>query len=124
MIDAGGYNVDSMAPPWGPQWLRMDPFVFAPTLDREQHPGVDRGRQRSAHAPDVNIPVPARRGPAGQWCAAGGAGAGEHRAFQVRMMPWVRKMSSYSFPPAGLHAWTNWQDEAYRMIPDMSANIG
>ena len=27
MIDAGGYNVDSMAPPWSPQWLRMDPLA-------------------------------------------------------------------------------------------------
>ncbi|MBF6371075.1 esterase family protein, partial [Nocardia puris] len=34
MIDAGGYNIDAMAPPWGPQWLRMDPFVFAPNLIR------------------------------------------------------------------------------------------
>ncbi|NKT87838.1 hypothetical protein GS845_06085 [Rhodococcus hoagii] len=32
MLDAGRYNVDSMwGPPWSPNWLRNDPFVFAPS---------------------------------------------------------------------------------------------
>ncbi|MGW5226409.1 hypothetical protein ACWEP5_15845 [Nocardia niigatensis] len=48
------------------------------------------------------------------------------RALQVRI-----RMASlgaanvdYSFPAYGIHAWDNWQDEANRMLPSLSANIG
>ena len=29
-----------------------------------------------------------------------------------------------SFPSVGIHNWHNWEAEVYRMIPDLSANIG
>ncbi|WP_280263915.1 alpha/beta hydrolase [Nocardia wallacei] len=124
MIDAGGYNVDSMAPPWGPQWLRMDPFVFAPQL-------IGNGTRLWIAAGSA---VPSEQ----NWTLPPAAAA-DHvikgsplealalantRAFQVRMMSLGAQNVVYSFPPVGVHDWFNWQDEAYRMIPDLSANIG
>ncbi|WP_425302653.1 alpha/beta hydrolase [Nocardia wallacei] len=124
MIDAGGYNVDAMAPPWGPQWLRMDPFVFAPQL-------IANGTRLWIAA---GSGVPSQQ----DWALPPGAAA-DHiirgapleamalantRAFQVRMMTLGAQNAVYSFPDVGVHDWFNWQDEAYRMIPDLSANIG
>ncbi|QIS17069.1 esterase family protein [Nocardia terpenica] len=124
MVDAGGYNVDSMAPPWGPQWLRMDPFVFAPRLIANN--------TRMWIAAGSGLPSPE------DW-ALPPAAAADHivrgtplealalantRAFQLRMDSLGARNVVYSFPAVGVHDWFNWQDEAYRMIPDMSANIG
>ncbi|QIS08095.1 alpha/beta hydrolase [Nocardia arthritidis] len=124
MIDAGGYNVDSMAPPWGPQWLRMDPFVFAPTLINNGTKLWVAAGNGLPRQDDLNIPLDqvldriSKGGPLellAMWNTV---------AFKLRMDSLGARNVTYSFPPAGLHAWTNWQDEAYQMIPDMSANIG
>ncbi|MFI9511463.1 alpha/beta hydrolase [Nocardia sp. NPDC052566] len=124
MIDAGGYNVDSMAPPWGPQWLRMDPFVFAPRLIANgtrlwvaAGSGLPRGDDLSIPPLDAADRL-VKGGPLEALALA------NTRAFQLRMLSLGAQNVVYSFPQFGLHAWTNWQDEAYRMIPDMSANIG
>ncbi|GAB4582337.1 alpha/beta hydrolase [Nocardia sp. IFM 10818] len=124
MIDAGGYNVDSMAPPWGPQWLRMDPFVFAPTLvANNTRLWIAAGSGLPMEA-DLQVPfgVAADRLLRGSPLEA--LALANTRAFQVRMDTLGARNVVYSFPNAGLHAWTNWQDEAYRMVPDLSANIG
>ncbi|WP_067696782.1 alpha/beta hydrolase [Nocardia jejuensis] len=124
MIDAGGYNVDSMAPPWGPQWLHMDPFVFAPTLIANNTRLWIAAGSGTPMQQDLDIPLGAaadrliRGGPLETLALA------NTRAFQAQMNFLGAQNVVWSFPPAGLHAWTNWQDEAYRMIPDMSANIG
>ncbi|MBL1073355.1 esterase family protein [Nocardia sp. 2] len=124
MIDAGGYNVDCMAPPWGPQWLRMDPFVFAPTLIANNTRLWIAAGSGLPMQQDLEIPF----GAAADRLVRGGPlealALANTRAFQVRMLSLGATNAVYSFPPAGLHAWTNWQDEAYRMIPDLSANIG
>ncbi|MFQ6325648.1 alpha/beta hydrolase [Nocardia sp. CWNU-33] len=118
MIDAGGYNVDSMAPPWGPQWLRMDPFVFAPRLignGTRLWIAAGSGRPGATDTPSFNTLT--------------GMGLESlalinTRAFQVRMAALGASNAVYSFPEFGIHAWNNWQDEVYRMTPDLSANIG
>jgi diacylglycerol O-acyltransferase / trehalose O-mycolyltransferase len=118
MMDAGGYNVDSMAPPWGPQWLRMDPFVFAPNLVRNGTRlwiAAGSGRPGSGDAPSFNT----LNGMGLEALALANT-----RAFQVRMSTLGGGNAVYDFPDFGVHAWNNWQNEAYRMIPDMSANIG
>ncbi|MFI6870936.1 alpha/beta hydrolase [Nocardia sp. NPDC050406] len=124
MIDAGGYNVDSMAPPWGPQWLHMDPFVFAPTLIANNTRLWIAAGSGLPMQQDLQIPF----GAAADRLVKGGPlealALANTRAFQVRMMSLGAQNVVYSFPNVGLHAWTNWQDEAYRMIPDLSANIG
>jgi diacylglycerol O-acyltransferase/trehalose O-mycolyltransferase len=118
MMDAGGYNVDSMAPPWGPQWLRMDPFVFAPNLVRNGTRlwiAAGSGRPGSGDAPSFNT----LNGMGLEALALANT-----RAFQARMATLGGGNAVYDFPDFGVHAWNNWQNEAYRMIPDMSANIG
>nr|WP_067836176.1 alpha/beta hydrolase family protein [Nocardia lijiangensis] len=118
MIDAGGYNVDSMAPPWGRQWLRMDPFVFAPNLIRNGTRlwvAAASGLPAATDSPSFNT--------------LNGMGLEalalvNTRAFQARMATLGGGNAVYSFPAYGIHAWNNWADEVNRMIPDLSANIG
>lgn len=118
MIDAGGYNVDSMAPPWSPEWLRMDPFVFAPMLrDNNTRVWISAGSgiPDSADGFDGNTVN-------GMGLEA--LGLANTRSFQLRMMSLGAENVVYSFPPTGIHSWTYWRAEALRMIPDLSANIG
>lgn len=124
MIDAGGYNVDCMAPPWGPQWLRMDPFVFAPTLIANNTRVWVAAGSGLPMQQDLNIPFGAAADRIVRGTPLEALALANTRAFQVRMMSLGASNVVYDFPPAGLHAWTNWQDNAYRMIPDLSANIG
>jgi diacylglycerol O-acyltransferase / trehalose O-mycolyltransferase len=124
MLDAGGYNIDSMwGPPWDRDWLRNDPFVFAPLL---------RGNNTRL------------------WISAGSALPGPNdrvgslldaynvvnamgletlalvntRSFQLRMATLGANNVVYSFPNVGVHAWSYWEAELFRMIPDLSAHIG
>ncbi|MGW4242322.1 alpha/beta hydrolase [Nocardia sp. NPDC004722] len=118
MIDAGGYNVDSMAPPWGPQWLRMDPFVFAPNLianNTRLYIAAASGRPTAMDGPNMGT---------ANGMALEALALANTRAFQVRMATLGARNADYSFPEYGIHAWNNWQDEAYRMLPTLSANIG
>ncbi|MBF6332837.1 alpha/beta hydrolase [Nocardia transvalensis] len=118
MVDAGGYNVDSMAPPWGPQWLRMDPFVFAPQLianNTRLWVSAASGLPSAGDGPTVNT---------ANGMALEALALANTRAFQARMLSLGGGNAVYDFPAYGIHAWNTWQDEAYRMIPDLSANIG
>ncbi|MVU79980.1 esterase family protein [Nocardia sp. ET3-3] len=118
MVDAGGYNVDSMAPPWGPQWLRMDPFVFAPRLianNTRLYISAASGLPTAQDGPNMGT---------ANGMALEALALANTRAFQVRMATLGATNVDYSFPAYGIHAWNNWQDEAYRMLPALSANIG
>ncbi|WP_036527198.1 alpha/beta hydrolase family protein [Nocardia sp. CNY236] len=118
MLDAGGYNVDSMAPPWSAQWLRMDPFVFAPNLVRN---GTRLWVAAGSGLPTaVDPPSMGTLNGMGLETLA----LANTRAFQVRMQTLGGGNAVYSFPAYGIHDWNNWADEATRMIPDMSAHIG
>ncbi|MBF6356875.1 esterase family protein [Nocardia higoensis] len=118
MLDAGGYNVDSMAPPWGPQWLRMDPFVFAPNL-------VNNGT-RLWIAAASGLPTSSDPPSFGTFngMMLESLALANTRSFQLRMATLGGGNAVYSFPPFGIHAWNNWRDEVTRMLPDMSAHIG
>ncbi|KZM68276.1 esterase family protein [Nocardia terpenica] len=118
MIDAGGYNIDSMAPPWGPKWLYMDPFVFAPRLKANN--------TRLWISAGSGLPGPTD-GPNFNTLNAMGLetlALANTRAFQVRMMTLGAGNVTYDFPNVGVHNWRYWEDEVYRMLPDLSANIG
>ncbi|MEV6770999.1 alpha/beta hydrolase family protein [Nocardia sp. NPDC051030] len=124
MLDAGGYNVDSMAPPWSPQWFHMDPFVFAPTLIGNNTRLWIAAGSGTPMQQDLDIPLGMAADRLIRGAPLEGLALANTRAFQLRMDSLGARNVVYDFPPTGLHAWTNWQDEAYRMIPDMSANIG
>ncbi|MGW5569885.1 alpha/beta hydrolase [Nocardia thailandica] len=118
MLDAGGYNVDSMAAPWDPKWLRMDPFVFAPKLienGTRVWVSAASGRPTDADKPSFNT----LNGMALEVLALANS-----RAFQVRMAALGAGNIAYDFPAYGIHAWNTWQEEVGRMLPDLSASIG
>ncbi|MFI6048071.1 alpha/beta hydrolase [Nocardia sp. NPDC051321] len=118
MLDAGGFNIDAMAPPWGPQWLRMDPFVFAPRLKANNtRLWVSAGSGLPSGADGLSFNTVNAMGLEALALA-------NTRAFQVRMATLGASNATYDFPAVGVHNWTYWADEVYRMIPDMSANIG
>ncbi|MFC9893114.1 alpha/beta hydrolase [Nocardia sp. NPDC127579] len=119
MIDAGGYNVDSMAPPWGPNWLRMDPFVFAPNLVQNGTRLWIAAGSGSPMDGDIRSAMDVIQG-----MPLEGLALANTRAFQVRMDTLGGGNVVYSFPAAGIHNWHNWIEEAARMAPDLSANIG
>ncbi|MGW0007915.1 alpha/beta hydrolase [Nocardia grenadensis] len=118
MIDAGGYNVDSMAPPWGPQWLRMDPFVFAPLL-RDHNTRLWISAGSALPGPGDGFDGNTINGMGLEALALANT-----RSFQLRMMSLGANNVTYSFPDTGIHSWTYWEAEVYRMLPDLSANIG
>ncbi|RDI61699.1 alpha/beta hydrolase [Nocardia pseudobrasiliensis] len=124
MIDAGGYNVDSMAPPWGPSWLRMDPFVFAPRLIANNTRLWIAAGSGVPSPEDLALPPLAAADHIVRGTPLEALALANTRAFQVRMLTLGAQNAVYSFPDVGVHDWFNWQNEAYRMIPDMSANIG
>ncbi|WP_067718156.1 alpha/beta hydrolase [Nocardia yamanashiensis] len=119
MIDAGGYNVDSMAPPWGQQWLRMDPFVFAPILKNNNTRLWISAASGVPGAGDVTGVMSVIQGVPLEALALANT-----RAFQVRMATLGANNVTYDFPGTGVHNWQNWEAEVNRMVPDLSANIG
>ncbi len=119
MLSAGGYNIDAMAPPWGPQWLRMDPFVFAPRLKANNTRLWVAAGSGIPSPQDAVAPLDIIQGSPLEALALANT-----RAFQVRMMTLGAGNVTYDFPNVGVHNWHNWEDEVYRMLPDMSANIG
>lgn len=118
MIDAGGYNVDAMAAPWDPKWLRIDPFVGAANLvanNTRLWVSAASGLPTAADAPSI--------------ATVNGMGLEalalvNTRAFQIRMATLGATNVHYDFPAHGIHAWNNWADQALRMLPDLSAHIG
>ncbi|AVH24133.1 alpha/beta hydrolase [Nocardia cyriacigeorgica] len=118
MIDAGGYNVDSMAAPWDPKWLRMDPFVFAPRLignNTRLWVSAASGLPTATDGPSVGT----LNGMALEALALVNT-----RAFQVRMATLGANNVTFDFPAYGIHAWNNWQDQVLRMLPTLSSSIG
>ncbi len=119
MLSAGGYNIDAMAPPWGPQWLRMDPFVFAPRLKANNTRMWIAAASGIPGGGDVGSLMDVVQGTPLEALALANT-----RAFQVRMSTLGYNNVTYSFPAFGVHNWRNWESELYRMLPDLSANIG
>lgn len=124
MVDAGGYNVDSMAPPWGSKWLAMDPFVFAPRLVANNTRLWIAAGSAAPDQQDLAGPVGAAADRVVRGVPLEFLALLNTRSFQVRMDTLGARNVVYSFPNVGIHDWTNWSNEAYRMIPDMSRNIG
>ncbi|MEV6274887.1 alpha/beta hydrolase family protein [Nocardia sp. NPDC051832] len=116
----GAYNIDAMAPPWSPQWLRMDPFVFAPQLK-----GLPMYISAGSALPgEFNRPSNV-----GQVFDTG-VGMGieavtllNTRAFQYRLNS-LGIPATYSFPPTGTHTWKYWEAELFKSRPGMLAALG
>ncbi|WP_433622036.1 alpha/beta hydrolase [Nocardia sp. CA-120079] len=118
MLDAGGYNVDSMAAPWDSKWLRMDPFLFAPKLienNTRVWVSAGTGRPTASDGPSFNT-LTGMGLETLAWVNT--------RAFQARMLTLNATNATYDFPEFGIHNWLNWQDQVFRMLPTLSDSIG
>lgn len=109
MLDAGRYNVDSMAAPWSPQWLRMDPFVFAPQLRGlpmyiSASSGLPGQHDRPASAVGVFN--------TGNAMALEALSLVNTRAFQVRLKS-LNIPAHFDFPATGTHSWKYWESQLW-----------
>lgn len=107
MLDAGRYNVDSMAPPWSPQWLRMDPFVFAPQLR-----GLPMYISAASGLPGAHDRPVGAVGAfnTGNAMALEALSLVNTRAFQARLAT-LGIPAHFEFPATGTHSWRYWQDQ-------------
>ncbi|WP_245709166.1 alpha/beta hydrolase [Rhodococcus tukisamuensis] len=119
MVSAGGFNIDAMAPPWGKQWLRMDPFVFAPMLKANKTRLWISSGSAVPGPGDISNAMEIVQGMPLEALALANT-----RAFEVRMATIGGGNAHYDYPATGVHNWKNWEDQVNRMIPDLSANIG
>ncbi|MFI1914783.1 alpha/beta hydrolase [Nocardia sp. NPDC020380] len=120
MLSAGRFNVDSMAWPWSPQWLRMDPFVFAPQLrNLPLFISASWGVLGPHDHPDSPIGI----------FDTGNAVALEALSM-VNTLSFMGRMNQlgigahYSLPVHGTHSWGYWQDELATARPDILAALG
>jgi diacylglycerol O-acyltransferase/trehalose O-mycolyltransferase len=124
MLDAGNYNADDMwGPPWSPDWLRNDPFVFAPLLKAEHI------RLFIASGNGLPGPYDHPQNLADAWYTTEGMGLeslalANTGAFRARLNALGYDNVDYFFPPYGVHNWPYWVNDVNQMIPDMSAHIG
>ncbi|MBP1161225.1 diacylglycerol O-acyltransferase/trehalose O-mycolyltransferase [Rhodococcus sp. PvR044] len=116
MLDAGRYNVDAMwGPPWNKQWLRNDPFVFAPQLK-----GLSMYVSAASGLPGAHDNP---RAPIDYFNTANGMALealslANTRAFQVRLGT-LGIPATYSFPARGTHAWKYWESELWNARPQI-----
>ncbi|WP_067648483.1 alpha/beta hydrolase [Nocardia harenae] len=118
MVDAGGYNIDSMAPAASELWRRFDPFSFAPLLR-------DNGTRLWIAAADGR-PVPADGADFDTLNAIvlENLASANTRSFRARLDALGVSNVTYDFANVGVHTWRNWESEVGRMLPDLSASIG
>ncbi|MFI1914784.1 alpha/beta hydrolase [Nocardia sp. NPDC020380] len=120
MLSAGAFNVDAMAAPWSPAWLRMDPFVFAPQL---------KGLPMFISSGN-GIPGPFDHpNSVGSVIDTGDAMALEAlamvntRAFQARLGQ-LKIPATFDFEGAGTHSWPYWHDELTKARPGILQALG
>ncbi|MGK8468314.1 alpha/beta hydrolase [Nocardia cyriacigeorgica] len=109
MLDAGRYNVDSMAAPWSPAWLRMDPFVFAPQLKGlPMYISAASGLPGPHDHPNSAIGV----FNTGNAMALEALSLVNTRAFQARLAT-LGIQAHFDFPAAGTHSWKYWEGQLF-----------
>jgi diacylglycerol O-acyltransferase/trehalose O-mycolyltransferase len=121
MLDAGRYNVDSMwGPPWSPEWLRNDPFVFAPKLE-----GLSMYISAASGLPGVydhpNAPIEYFNTATAMGLEA--ISLINTRAFQVRLGT-LGIPATYSFPANGTHSWAYWSAELWQARGQILNTLG
>ncbi|MEV6771001.1 alpha/beta hydrolase family protein [Nocardia sp. NPDC051030] len=117
MLDSGRFNVDSMAAPWSPAWLRMDPAVFAPQL-----------KNLPMYISAANgLPTDAPNSAVGVFNTANAMGIEAismvtTRLFQARLNS-LGINAVYDYPGAGVHNWKNWEQELFKARPYILAAL-
>ncbi|GAA5047226.1 alpha/beta hydrolase [Nocardia callitridis] len=109
MLDAGRYNVDSMAAPWSPQWLRLDACVFAPQLR-----GLPMYISAGSGLPGANDNPNSAIGVfnTGNAMALEALSMINTRAFQFRLNS-LGIPATFDFPSTGTHSWKYWESQLW-----------
>lgn len=115
MLDAGRFNVDSMAAPWSPQWLRMDPFVFAPQL-KDLPMYISAGSALPGQYDRPNSAVGVFN--TGNAVVLEALSLVNTRAFQARLGQ-LGIGARFDFPATGTHTWKYWHDQLANARPDI-----
>ncbi|WP_067825816.1 alpha/beta hydrolase [Nocardia inohanensis] len=117
MLDAGGFNVESMAKTTS-QWQHLDAYSFAPKLKANgTRMWISAGSGLPTSSDALNMTT--LQGMGIEAVALMGT-----RAFQSRYAGLGGSNVTYDFPGVGVHNWKNWEAQLYKMLPDLSANIG
>ncbi|MFE3053211.1 alpha/beta hydrolase [Nocardia sp. NPDC059239] len=124
LLDAGGFNIDDMwGPPWSELWLRNDPFVIAPMLrDNGTRMWISSGSGVPGPRDVVETPLDAYNVTVGMGLES--IALTNTRAFQARMDSLGPSNAVFDYTAEGVHAWPYWSDQVYKMLPDLSANLG
>lgn len=109
-----------VGPAVGPALAAERPDLFRAAVAAERHPAVDFLGQRPARPPRRRS-RPDRRLPPDQCGGARGGGAGQHPRVPG---PPRHGQRGFRLHPVGVHFWHYWTDEVYKMLPDLSANLG
>ncbi|MEV0296579.1 alpha/beta hydrolase family protein [Nocardia sp. NPDC050710] len=124
LLDAGGFNIDAMwGPPWDPKWLRNDPFMFAPLLRKNgTRMWIAAGNGQSGPSDVIKEPIDAYH--LSNAMALETIALANTRAFQVRLDSLGGANVIFDYTSVGVHSWHYWEDQLYKMLPDMSAHLG
>nr|WP_067532031.1 alpha/beta hydrolase family protein [Nocardia crassostreae] len=118
MIDAGGYNIDSMAGPKDKKWGRIDPVQFASRLKSSNTRlwvscgstlPAEEGAVDDTQVNAIGLEAVALLGT---------------RSFEAKFASIGGRNASFNYPAVGVHDWANWEARLTEMLPDLSANIG
>ncbi|WP_254189823.1 esterase family protein [Nocardia sp. NBC_01377] len=124
LLDAGGFNIDAMwGPPWDPRWLRNDPFMFAPLL-RQNGTRLWIATGNGVNGPRDVIRAPMDVFHLGNSMALETIALANTRAFQARVDSIGGLNAVFDYTPVGVHGWRYWEDQVYKMLPDLSAHLG
>lgn len=115
----GAFNIDAMAAPWSPAWLRMDPFVFAPQLK-----GLPMHISAGGALPG-EFDRPAGAGEVFNTAVGMGIEAVtlvNTRSFQARLNS-LGIAADFDFPATGTHSWKYWEAELWKSRPMILAAL-
>ncbi|MGW6727261.1 alpha/beta hydrolase [Nocardia sp. NPDC055029] len=120
MLRHGAYTSDSLAPPWSPQWLRMDPFTVASQLKGlpmrisvgSGLPGKYDHPQRPNEIFDTGV---------GMGIEA--VTLVSTRSFESRLKS-IGVPATFDFPATGTHSWKYWEEQLWLGRPQILAALG
>ncbi|MBL1073353.1 esterase family protein [Nocardia sp. 2] len=118
MIDAGGYNIDALASAKSTKWQHLDPYMFAPKLKANNtRLWISSGSALPSSTDGMSVTTI-------QGMGIEAVSLVGTRSFQSRFSSLGGTNVTYDYPAVGIHNWKNWEAQLYKMLPDLSANIG
>ncbi len=124
LMDAGGFNIDAMwGPPWDSRWQRNDPTNSAQLLhDHGTRLWISSGNGIPGPRDPLRSAVDAYH--LTNAAVLESIAFANTRTFQARWESLGGGNAVFDYTPIGVHFWRYWIDQVYKMLPDLSANLG